>query len=64
MSKSYQQLTAIQRSQINVLKSIHFSNRRIAKERAVLHTTINNELIPIQRLNDVRWRLGTSHTNS
>ena len=44
MSKSYQQLTAIQRSQINTLQSIHLSNRCIAKERAVSHTTINNEL--------------------
>ena len=44
MPKGYQQLTAIQRSQINSLKSINLSNRRIAKELAVSHTTINNEL--------------------
>jgi transposase, IS30 family len=44
MPKGYQQLTATQRSQINALKSINFSNRRIAKELAVSHTTINNEL--------------------
>jgi IS30 family transposase len=44
MPKGYQQLTAIQRYQINALKSINFSNRRIAKELAVSHTTINNEL--------------------
>ena len=43
MPKGYQQLTAIQRSQIHVLKSINLSNRRIARELAVSHTTINNE---------------------
>ena len=44
MPKGYQQLTAIQRSQIHVLKSINLSNRRIAKVLAISHTTINNEL--------------------
>ncbi|MCX5920772.1 MAG: DUF3987 domain-containing protein, partial [Candidatus Melainabacteria bacterium] len=44
MPKGYQQLTAIQRSQIHALKSINLSNRRIAKVLAISHTTINNEL--------------------
>ena len=44
MPKGYQQLTAPQRSQIHVLKSMNLSNRHIARELGVAHTTINNEL--------------------